>query len=331
MPEQVSAPGTVLLFGDVNIDNLLFIPEYPVPGRDGLATQAETHLGGAVCNSAVDLTQLGQPAALLAATGTDPWADLAFSELARAGVDTTRLVRKAGMTTGLIFIAITPNGERTMFCNRAANSFITPQDCSANVLDGVNLIQVSGYAFLNSPQRDTAWHLMELARQKGIPISLDSGLDPVILQTEDLRRSLEFLSLCVVGDQEASLLTSETELHAATQALRAAGPEIVAVKLGREGCLIAWDTEQLVLPPFPVQVLDTTGAGDAFSAGLIYGWLHGFSPAAAGVLANAMGGLTTTVTGGAQIGLVELLLFLRQQKDYPAQAALAEVLQHFSG
>lgn len=322
--------GSVLLFGDINIDNLLFIPEYPVPGRDGLATRAETHLGGAVCNSAVQLSCLGQPSALLAAIGADPWADLAIRELARAGVDTSRVARKTGQTTGLIFIAITPNGERTMFCNRAANTLISPLDLPANVLENTSLLQLSGYAFLESPQRETAWQLIEMARQKEIPISLDSGLDPVILQTESLRRSLEFLTLCIVGDEEASLLTGEADFHAAAQALLARGPKLVAIKLGRRGCLIAWEQEQLLLPSFPVQAIDSTGAGDAFSAGLIYAWMHHFSPVAAGALANALGGLATTVVGGgAQIGRAELLTFLRQQNP-PGRAGLDEVIRHFS-
>ncbi len=327
MPEP--AAGSVLLFGDINVDNLLFIPEYPVPGRDGLAKRAELRLGGAVCNSAVGLTCLGQPAALLGATGDDPWAEIALGELARAKVDTSRIVRKPGQASGLIFIAITPDGERTMFCHRAANRLIAPADLSADLLDGITLAQISGYAFLEAPQADTTWRLIELAQQAQIPISLDSGLDPVILKPAEMRRSLSYLTLCIIGDQEASLLTGASDLQAAASAVLAAGPRLAAIKLGKQGCLLASGDERILLPAFPVNVLDTTGAGDAFSAGIIYAWLRGFSLPAMGVLANALGALATTVPGGARTTPAELLAFLRQHADYPCPAGLDEVTRHF--
>ena len=78
-------------------------------------------------------------------------------------------------------------------------------------------------------------------------------------------------------------------------------------------------------------MLDTTGAGDAFSTGVIYAWLHGFSLSAMGVLANALGGLATTVPGSARTTQAELLTFLHQQTGYPSPDGLAEVIRHFAG
>jgi len=134
----------------------------------------------------------------------------------------------------------------------------------------------------------------------------------------------------VIGDQEACLLTGVADLKSATTAVLAMGPELAAIKLGSQGCLLARNSERITLPAFPVNVLDTTGAGDAFSAGIIYGWLHGFSLPAMGVLANALGGLAVTIPGGAHTKPAELLTFLHQQFDYPFPDGLAEVIRHFT-
>jgi ribokinase len=108
----------------------------------------------------------------------------------------------------------------------------------------------------------------------------------------------------------------------------------VAIKLGREGAVFGWADGTLYSPAFPVKVLDTTGAGDAFSAGLLYGYLHNFSPNGSLLLANAIGGLATTVYGAARMQRGEVVSFLRQIRQIMDadndDQAFTEVLQQLS-
>jgi ribokinase len=329
------AGDAVLLAGDINVDNIFTVPELPVPGRDGLATHTEMHLGGAVCNSAVVLRKLGLEARLCGAVGEDQWADFVFDALDEVGVRRDFVVQKAEDSTGLIFIPVTPNGERTMFSYRGVNRCIAPEDVPPEALDGVGMLQVSGYVFLESPQRETAWHLIEAAEAREIPISLDSGLDPVLLEPEILRRTLPYLTLLITGTREAEVLTGETDLDRQTEALLALGIQQVALKLGSQGAHLAWQGGRLTGPAFPVTVKDTTSAGDAFSAGLIFGWLRDFPPEAALALANALGGLATTVYGAARIGRDEVQAFFGDLKargeDGPYQPGLDIVLALLGG
>lgn len=325
------AVAPVLLFGDINVDNIFQLAEFPEPGRDGFAKHAEMHLGGAVCNSAAALQRLGQPAQIVGAIGDDVWSTYVFAELNQAQIDTRHVVVKPGAQTGLIFIAVIPNGERTMFCHRGANIAIHPKDLPKNVLEGVCLLQLSGYVFLEEPQRDTAWKLIEMAVEQGIPISMDTGLDPVILAPEALSAVLPYLSVLITGTAEAEQLTQAVDHQDQLNGFMSLGLKLVAIKLGHEGAWMGWEGEIYHSPAFPVSVVDSTSAGDAFSAGLIYGYLHGFTPQACLLLANALGGLATTVYGAARFDRSEVAAFLRSMRlnkdSVHDQAALAEAMQ----
>ena len=329
MPE-----GPVLFFGDINVDNIFKLPKFPEPGRDGFATHTEMHLGGAVCNSAVVCQKLGQPASLLGVVGEDLWSDFVYSELNRAGINADHVFIKEGEKTGLIFIAVTPDGERTMLSYRGANLKIQPADIAENVLDNIRLVQFSGYAFLESPQKEAAWRLLEYALDRGIPISLDTGLDPVLLASNDIHEVLPHLALLITGEKEAELLTGKVDHQDQMEELISLGLEQIAIKLGSSGALIGYENGVFKQPAFPVTVVDTTSAGDAFSAGLIYGYLNKLSPDISLTLANALGGLATTVYGAAWIGKEDLVAFLREYQnllDDPVfKSPVDEIIQLFS-
>jgi len=105
------------------------------------------------------------------------------------------------------------------------------------------------------------------------------------------------LSLLILGEQEACSLTQLDEPGAAVDALLAAGASRVAVKRGQDGASLYGPTGTVHWPAFDVPSVDTTGAGDAFSAGLLYGLLSGLEDPAAALLASACGALATTVWG----------------------------------
>lgn len=323
--------GSVLLFGDINVDNIIAVDEIPEPGRDSYASQFEMHLGGVVSNSAVILQGLGQPASLSSAVGDDLWANFIFDELTRSGVNLDHVIKKRGYHTGVIFIAVLPNGERTMFSYRGVNTAITPDDLSETVLDDIQMVQLTGYALVESPQKETAWHLIRMADDRGIPISMDTGLDPVILKPDLLQEVLPYLTVLITARKESMILSKSDDFSTQVEYFLSQGLKQVGLKLGAQGALIgsALGIEQM--PAFPVKVVDTTSAGDAFSAGMIYGYLHAFSPKASLVLANALGGMATTVYGSAKIKRSDVLKFLFKMQSLDNfqkyRAAVNEVIQ----
>jgi ribokinase len=306
---------TVLLMGDINVDTTMNIHHYPELGGDAFADHISTQPGGGIANSAASLVGLGESVALLAATGQDVWAEMVLKPLAALDVDLSRVVRLPDATTGLIFLPVV-DGERTMFSFRGANSLYHPDWVTPQTLHGVDLLHFSGYALLASPQRDAVIKAVRLARDAHIPVSLDTALEPILQQPEILRCMLPDLSVCILGLEEAQVLVGGNTPHDCVDRLLAEGVQWVGLKLGRQGALLATKEARKQFPIFTVESLDTTGAGDSFSSGLVYACHHRLDLETAGTLASALGALATTVYGGG-LGMdwrVKLNAFLQERR-----------------
>jgi ribokinase len=305
--------GEILLFGDINIDTVWPVNEFPTPGRDAYAKSVSVGVGGAVFNSAVVLDKLGERTALLACLGEDIWAEKVTETLQQTSINQAYLRKKAEITTGLIFLIVTPDGERTMYSCRGANAQFEASDVDEGIFRDATLLHISGYALLESPQKEAAWRAVEFARKHQVPICLDTGLDPALLNPEDLRRILPELAICVTGLKETNALFGLSEPKEAADYLLSLGVQLVAIKLGEKGCFAADRQHSYFCPGFSVKAVDTTGAGDSFTAGLIYGWVKGMSLQASAILGSALGALATTVYGvGLSLpGKQEVLDFLK--------------------
>ncbi len=321
----------ILLLGDINIDTIFPVSEFPVPGRDGLAPQMSVELGGAVVNTAFVMDNLSQKATLLGCVGDDVWAEKIKQELTKTNISIKNIFTKPDYSSGITFIIVTPDGERTMFSHRGANTRLAPKDINEDIFQNVSLLHISGYAFLESPQRDAAWYAIELAKEKHIPVSLDTGLDPVVRNPDELQRLLPELTICITGKQEISALFKGRSMDEAAHELISLGVQVVAVKMGERGCLVYDTEEKFTFPSFPITAIDTTGAGDSFTAGLLYGWMKKISLPASAILASALGALATTVYGaGSSLPKKHTLVdFLESEKgkcNSIEQKAVDEVL-----
>jgi len=321
----------VTLFGDVNVDALMSIPSYPSPGGDAMAQQVILRPGGSVANTAIVLARLGVKTKMIARVGDDRWADMALEPLINLEVDVSAVQRDPTDSTGLIFIPVTHEGERTMFSYRGANTRTPVEAITAQALGQPRFLHLSAYNFLTSPQREATWKAVELAKEAGIPISMDIGVEPSRRVTGDgdcgatLLALLPDLALVVLGREEAQNLVGSSDpatacaalgqTYGSTPARQGGGLGLIGLKLGKDGCFIASNTEQYFLPGFTVDAVDTTGAGDAFCAGMLFGRLAGISLPASGLLANALGALATTVWGGGPVlpGKAEVTCFLQEE------------------
>jgi ribokinase len=327
----------VTVFGDINVDVLMPVACYPESGEDAMASSLTIRQGGSGANTAIVLSKLGLPVQMVGRTGDDQWGEIARQSLLEFGVDARAVSRDPLISTGLIFIPVAESGERTLFSYRGANASIAVDHIQSALIEPVRFLHLSGYIFLRSPQREAAWRLVELARQAEARISLDSGIAPAAQAQSELVKLLPQLSLLVLGVPEAKSLTGAITQDEAVQALLELGVDLVGLKLGSHGCLIADSDRSIILPPFPVQAVDTTGAGDAFSAGLIYSQLKSFNLACAGIFANALGGLATTVLGGggAFPGISAVIRFLGQNTaayPYPgSQELIGDILNALRG
>lgn len=324
MPAQVWYNGLmpqVIAFGDVNVDIIAHFPSYPAKGEDALAHSTEIHCGGSAANTAMALARMGIEVSLIARLGPDSLALRAFHSLGDAGVLPIDLQRDPTAMTGLMYIVVTPDGERTILGYRGANVLTDPAQIREESFRTARLFHLSGYALLADPQRSAALLALEMACRHGLTVTLDPGMSVPQAALNEMRALLPVVNILLPNLAEARQLSGRQEPEECAQALLEAGVQTVALKLGQEGSLIASGKQLYRVPGFSVEVQDSTGAGDSFAAGVIAGFLGGLEWPSTGILANALGAMTATQVGAGAVALkarevLDLLTRHRHRPDY---------------
>jgi ribokinase len=215
--------------------------------------------GGSGANTAAWLAHAGVEVALVARVGADSAAEVALRGL--GGVD-LRIAHDETRPTGTCIVLVAPGGERTMLPDPGANAALGTGDLPDDVFAGGNVLHVSGYSLMRPGSRGAALEAMDRARAAGMPVSVDPASAAL------LREDPAFLDRARPVDL---LLPNADELRALGDGLR--GVKETVVKLGAGGA--AWTdgvrNEAVVAVPVD-DVVDTTGAGDAFAAGFLSAW-----------------------------------------------------------
>jgi ribokinase len=290
MPQAVA-------LGDINVDIIASVSCYPSPGGDGLAEWVEVQSGGSAANTATVLANFGVNVGIIGRVGRDVFAAQALASLTGAGVDLSCIQLDDEVATGMMFIPVTPDGERTMFGYRGANPRLDPGLLNEGYIAQADVFHLSGYALLAEPQGSAARRAVEMAHRAGVAVSLDVGLEAASRATEEVKTLLPLVDLIFPGRTEAEHLTGHGDVREAVRALLEYGTETVALKLGRQGCTVGSEGEIFSVPTFDVEVQDTTGAGDSFDAGFILGRLWALDPRESAILANALGALAASAVG----------------------------------
>jgi sugar/nucleoside kinase (ribokinase family) len=293
---------TILVVGDANADLSAALSRFPHEGDDAPIGALGWGSGGSAANVAAALALLGARARLLACVGRDPTAEVALRVARTAGADLGAVQRDTGLATGLCFAAISPDGERTFFSFRGANTALALGPGDEALLDDAEWLHIAGHAMLEGPQRNTVrWLIAERAdRDDPIPISLDLCLPLLRTRRDEVLKLLPYLDILFANELEAAALFPGLSYEAALAQVVRSNTKLAAIKLGPRGCLVAGGGARYAAPAFPVEAVDTSGCGDAFVAGFLHAYLCGGSPVNCAALANAMGALAATRHGTAE-------------------------------
>jgi sugar/nucleoside kinase (ribokinase family) len=271
---------TVVAIGDVATDVVVVLAGEPAPGSDRPAS-ISTRGGGAAANVAAHLARLGVAVELVGCVGDDPPAVGLAAELTAAGVRPA-LRTVPGVPTGTIVSLVEPGGQRSFLADRGANLELAAGDVPVPRAGGH--LYVSGYTLLHPRPRAAGLQALRDALAAGCTVSVDpASTGPLRLYGADRwLADTAGVTLLLPNAAEARLLTGCGDPADAARALAARYP-IVTVKLGADGALWASGDVLVHRPAHPTTVVDTTGAGDAFAAGLLAAWLTdpGVDPAAA--------------------------------------------------
>jgi sugar/nucleoside kinase (ribokinase family) len=243
--------------------------------------------GGGGANVAARLADAGVPVLLVARAGDDVAGRRSVDGLTRHGVELEVAIDPV-LATGTCIVIVEPGGERTMIPDRGANAALAPSDLPIDDFVEGSHLHLSGYVLLDPESRPAGLVALEHARRAGMTISVDPA-SAAPLQEAGPRAFLEWVrhaSLLLPNAEEAAVLTGARDPEAAAWAIARKGREVV-ITLGASGAL--WSdgehVERAPASPAPAAV-DSTGAGDAFTAGWLASRLKGADPTEALAAAN---------------------------------------------
>jgi ribokinase len=288
---------TVVVVGDLMTDVVAWASG-PLAHASDTPAQITTHPGGGGANVAARLAALGVPTLLVARAGNDIAGRTAVAELQAEGVQ-TRVAIDPIRATGTVVVIVEPTGERTMLPDRAANAALAPADLPVDELRSATHLHLSGYTLLDPGSRAAGLVALEHAREAGVSVSVDPA-SAAPIEAAGPRAFLDWVAnadMLLPNLEEAMALTGARGPEAAAWALARGGRDVV-ITLGAGGALWS-DGEQVERAaaadaPAPV---DSTGAGDAFTAGWLAARLDGAEPAEALAAANALAAGTLREAG----------------------------------
>ena len=258
----------ILVLGSINIDFVSFISRYPQPGETLIGNDFGIFQGGKGANQAIALAKLDVPTLMLGKVGKDILSDFALSSLQKNRVDTTRITKSQKNSTGSASIWVNAQGQNSIVIYPGANGEI----------DEDFIIQHEKYF------DDASWLLTQfevplesilLALKFAKKHGLKTVMDPAPVREVSSNGIWELVDYLLPNEIELRELTQTENILKGIHILKSRGVKEVIVKLGKQGAAYEDEGKLLSFPAVPVeQVVDTTGAGDCFIAGFLYGMLQ---------------------------------------------------------
>lgn len=280
----------------VHVLDVLVRPVETIPEGQGGQLVDEIRIGpaGSAGGTAITLSKLGATVQSAGAIGTDPVGEMLVQLLGRHGVDTTLLVRRDALQTSASVLPIRPNGERPAFHVIGANGSYGLDDAPWGAISSATHLHLGGPEFMGG---EAAAQILEHARKHGVVTSADilAPGDPGLL--EWIAPALGALDYLLPNAEQVSSLTGKEDVREGCRALLDLGAGCVAATRGADGAVIVDRETMEEVPAFSVDVVDTTGCGDAFSAGFLRGLALGRDRRQAAVLGCATAALVAQGLG----------------------------------
>ena len=287
----------LLVVGEINPDLILRGPEVvPEFGQaEKLVDDAKLTIGSSSVIMACGAARLGLRTAFIGVVGDDEFGRFMLRAMAERGIDTSCCVVDSALSTGMSVILSQPH-DRAILTHVGAIAALRADQVDRQMLRRARHLHVGSY-FLLDALRPGLPALYAEAHEAGLTTSLDTNWDPSGTWDGGLSQLLPHCDVFIPNEAEARHIARRENLDEALDVLATQVPTI-AVKLGAEGGLPRQGEQIVDAPSLPVQVIDTTGAGDSFDAGFLYGYLCGWSLARSLRLACACGSLSTRASGG---------------------------------
>ena len=308
---KITAIGSPILDILSYVDDAFLQENNQVKGQASLVSQADSAFlyekvkvetqqsGGSVANTAAGFASLGGACAFIGLVANDLFGDQFAHDIQQVGVDFKPEILQDRGPTGTCIVMITPDGERTMATHLGVAVHLAPDALDMMTIRNSEITFLEGYLFLQDMGLETLQAAALMAHTAGNKIALTLS-DPFCVQ---MKRDViaEFISghvdILLCNEDELKLLFETDDLDAALAQLPE-HVELAAVTRGAQGSIIVTESGNIAVSCAPVaQLVDTTGAGDIFASGFLYGITHGMSPADAARLGHQCAGLIVQQIG----------------------------------
>lgn len=305
----------VLVVGSINMDLVIRCHQLPQPGQTISAISSTELCGGKGANQAVAAARADGDVTMIGRVGNDAFADRLIASLQAEGIDTRSIKRIDDCSSGVAIVAVEDSGQNSIMVVTGANSQLSPDELTQYRL----LIESADIILLQFEiPHPTVAEVIRIAGQAGKKIILDPAPAPTVwpgIFAEHVNKNqdasqhetsvLSLISLICPNETEATALTGVTidsmeQAECAARVLLGQGVQAVAITLASQGTLLVDTKSSQLVPPFKVQAVDTTAAGDAFAGALAIRWAETNDLREAIKFANAAGALAVTRIGAQQ-------------------------------
>ena len=313
----------------IHILDVLGRPVTRIPPRQDVDLLEEIRLtvAGTAAGTSVDLAKLGVDVLAMGAIGEDAAGNFIVDTMNRYGIDTGGLVRKPGVQTSATMLPIRPNGERPALHVLGANAELTESDLDYNAIAAARHLHFGGTYLMPKLDGIGTGFVLKHAREHGVPVTLDLiAIDrPDLLEV--LIPALPFVDYFMPGLDEARMICGLQDRREVIRFFLERGARRTVFKMGDEGSSIAWwggdgEIEEVRVPAFAAEVVDSTGCGDAYCAGFIVGLLRGWDLIECARFGTAAAGLV--ISGlGSDAGIIDFegtMRFMREAETLPMTA-----------
>lgn len=252
--------------------------------------------GGSGANTMIGISQLGGRTAFSGKIGRDEHGKLYREKLEDLGVS-ARLAEGDG-STGSSLVLVSDDGCRTMNTYLGMCQELQAPDIEPEVIEAAKYLYLTGYLWDTESQKKAVRTALDEAKRVGTKVALSLS-DPfcVTRHKEDFKSLLQGYASMVFSNQEEAFTLLETDVTQEAVDTMSKWTETVVLTLGENGAIISHLGQAYYIDPFPIRVEDTTGAGDAFAAGFLFGMTHDFSPLESGRIGAALAGAVIEQTG----------------------------------
>jgi ribokinase len=298
-----------LVVGDATVDQMYFVDEFPEPGTEVSAYRSTLEPGGSGGTVATVLARLGNPTRIATRVGTDPFAEVALRNLVTSGVDLSLVQRDTSLQTSSVTLLVTPDGQRTMVSSAGASRELDVARLNPASVTEADALVMSAYSLVAGRQQEYALTALRLAAAGRLTTFVDLGTGAVNALGSRLIDHVRGVDYLLMNEHELYEVTGLSTISAAVLHLRSLGIDNIVVKVGENGSILFTPDLSELVEAHPVAgVIDSTGAGDYYTAAFAHAVMDGYDLLTAARMANVAGALNTRSVGAQSVDLdVDLL------------------------